>query len=192
MFTFLITKVSDMAKPRVLSILGQLGAKAERDIENLNYGGCGVFAAQVAAMLQYVDGVENVCVRVGATYGVGGNKNRVDDVLEQSNATRGEIGNILSQNGICNGHLAVQFDYRRVTYHFDSTGCYPARDVDVFSRGPGHTTFYLYKGALTPELAVDYADEVDQWNSSFSRRQIPKLTEIIEEHIGEIAFYEGN
>jgi len=186
MFTFLLTKVSDMGKPRIIQILNDLGRKVEQTVPDINYGGCGVFAGQVAAMLQYVDRVENVCVRVGCTYGVD-NKNRVDQVLEESNAVKGEIGNILSENGIYNGHLVVQFDYEGVTYYYDTTGVVPAKGDFVprsFDR-----RLSLYQGALTAETTLDYADETAHWNSCFDRKMIPKLTRIIETHIGEAASY---
>jgi hypothetical protein len=159
--------------PRVFKVLNRMGRFTEDNIHNINCGGCGYYAGYTAALLEYVPQVEDVCVRVGS-YALGGRKN-VNSVLATQRVKKESVADVLNNNGICNGHLVVEFLYRGRRNHYDTSGVVPAR-----TKFDG---FVFYPGFLTAEQTLEFCEDPPSWNSDFDRRQVPKLRLIIEGYI---------
>lgn len=173
-----------MRKPNIIAVLKQLGKEVVDTAPAINSGGCGVYAGHVAAMLQFVEGVSDVCVRIGAMWVSEAtlNKAEVNSILKENLPRTGNVGKALSGSGVVNGHLIVEFKYKDKLYRCDAHKVAKASPEPQFE-SEGYT-IRLYKGFLDADTCIDYADEPEHWNSWFNRDQIPTVVALIEKHIG--------
>lgn len=143
--------------------------KSVNGVNNLNCGGCGVFAALVAKRLNKM-GIPAV-VRIG-DYSADVNPKLLIDTIKSNNSFNTKI---LKRNGIKFDHFIVEITHNRRKYHLDS---------DFFHLANPITTNYntqLYEGFLTPFQAMILAKDKYAWNRAFNRKQIPAMIKKLNE-----------
>lgn len=144
-------------------------AKQLDRVPDVNYGGCCVVAAEIANQMQ---GMVPTRLRVGHLW-------NIDTDIETA---RNNISNVANgyewhENGVYFGHVIVEFDYQGRTYHMDSSGVHKAKDVDP-SFG-----YELYSGFLPLSDAKALAGVWSNWNSRFDRCYIPRIKNIVWDHM---------
>ena len=154
-----------------MHVLTQLGkiSKQVANISNVNHGGCCVFAAAVAKQLQELKLVDDVRLRVGNPNSDDPYSVRFDEVRTNATDTTPHEWN---GQGVEFGHVIVEFTYDGIVYHYDTSGIHGADTEDP------SFNFTLYADALTIEEATLLAS-VGQWNTSFDRKHIPKIHQIV-------------
>lgn len=166
---------------RLIEMLNALGEEAETTINNLNSGGCAVFAAHVGYHLKYRAGISNVRLRIGHSFA-----DECDQIptIEEARKNTHSNANAHDWNdvGVHFGHVIVEFELDDRVYHYDSSGVTRAAGVTE------NFGFVLHKGALTIEEGLQIACDPSGWNSSFNRSQIPTTIDIISRHFAGVTF----
>ncbi len=148
-----------------LKQLNTLSELVSKEIPNINYGGCCVFASLVGKHLQQIKPI-----RFAVLSGPWFCKPTTIDEARQlvSKNTLYEWNN----NNVYFGHVLMEFDYRGKTYYYDSTGV-ENKDDDCRSGDQ-------IKGFLTLKECQELADDTSGWNSCFNRKHIPQMKKIID------------
>ncbi len=157
--------------------LRRLRAAIDRNLTNLNYGGCGVFAYHVCKALKKL-GVEAEIVV--PHYGNDG-----------SASPREDLDRGASVFELARSHVGVRYRLGGVTYTADSTRV--AKRSLVFGRHSSSRT--QRNGAFRVSLEYPFGKGVQPseyqpvvrdgryWNSSFDRKSIPKLRTLIDAYL---------
>lgn len=152
----------------VVKMLNDLAWKADTKIDYLNWGGCGVFAALVGRKLQ------DAGIPVGVVCGSWRhNGDKADVERARSNVAEKWDAEEWNANGVYFGHVGLEVEIDGKLYHYDSKqGVKPAgKEIDGLP---------IAKGRVTIEEMELLAGESLNWNSDFNRKQIPKLTKLVE------------
>jgi hypothetical protein len=162
----------------LIKTLTALGKELDREIHNINYGGCCVVAAHVAYQLKYRLGIDAV-VRTGHSWqddnleSVDEARNRVED---PSNASAVDW----NEAGIGFGHVLVEFSHKNQLRHFDTYGVFLAN-------GETQQGYTLHPGKMTVEEALAIASRPEGWNDMFNRKHIPAILNIITKYMKRLA-----
>lgn len=152
--------------------LNSLGMDVNCKFKQINYGGCGVYAALVGKALQDM----NVKVKVllaGAWHGC-------DSHVDEARKFVKNVGRKRQwcDNGVSFGHVGLEFYWKGRKYHYDSNGCHkPEKSLDGC---------LIYKGRLTVEECIAVAREREGWNESFNRRGLPTLRKMVKDHFDQM------
>lgn len=133
----------------------------------INDGGCGVFAALVAAELQHYYKIRIIAFSDEAK------RNNIDEIRPIVDAK-----NIYDwkDNGCKFNHVVVEItDNNGRLWHYDATGVFP---------NDGSICYYYDKleGSLTIAEITELADSPLGWSREFDRKLIPDLKAIIHKH----------
>lgn len=141
-------------------------------VEDLNSGGCGVFAAIACNRLRKL-GLDPV-VRVGDG---GADPDALIEALDSGAKDLCDLNN----NGIYFDHLIVEVKWRGRYYHFDSEtfGLADDEKCGVYDTTP------LLDGYLTPEFVMKVARDTYGWNHWFDRSKIPAMIKNIRYYLNE-------
>lgn len=173
-----LTDGDEMSTKRLLKMLNDLGKDVELNINNLNRGGCAVFAAHVGYHLKYRAGINNVRLRVGHSWA--GDDYIIPAVDEvRTNVHPNANAADWSAAGLNFGHVILEFTtgkVKKTTRHYDSDG------VTGCSNVTNNFGFSLHPGSMTVEEGLQIASEQEGWNRQFNRDQIPQLISIIDKH----------
>jgi hypothetical protein len=131
-------------------------------VDDLNCGGCGVFAAIVAKRFNKI-GIPAV-VRIGA-WNAPSNSNAVKDTYSQYSRPKQSH---FRSNGVSFDHLIVEIPFGGNIYHMDSICFHSAEPKTRTCSAP------IYDGNLDVATALRIAKTKD-WNRCFDRKQIPNL-----------------
>lgn len=159
-----------------MSIIKKLNALAESvtdEVEDLNYGGCGVFAAMVAKFLND-KGIPATCF---ACYSPG--RGDPGNSITEARKLVEDVGDCSEweDNGVSFYHVGVEFKHRGRMYFFDSHGV--VAPADEFHGIP------VQEGRLTLDEMEAMAERPHNWNRWFNRQQIPHLQSLVKEHLNE-------
>lgn len=158
----------------LIKMLNALAKDVEGNIHRVNWGGCGMFASQVAFQLKHVLNVKDVVLRVG-DYESNDGEESINNV--RNHIKKNTVGH-WNQAGIYFGHIIVEFRYRNKLYHYDTYGgVIAAQDVTKMNGYP------LYQDHMTIEEGLQLAYCRSGWNTCFDRDQIPKMLGIIYKHV---------
>lgn len=141
-------------------------------IDNINSGGCGIYAIELAKRLQMF-GVTDFNIRC---YGWYRNIN-VSDV-ENLLSIHGEVGNFSEwqSNGVDFHHIRLEWDGRT----WDADG----DELALFAEHWGMSV--RQNGAVTVESLSKLTSNYRIWNRRFDRSQIPKLRRIMDKHFRKL------
>lgn len=146
----------------LLPKLRRLGAEVNsRTHATINFGGCAVYAAAVAARLEAM-GIPAEVV----TPATGASASEARDNLRADGAT-GRRNREWDAAGLSRSHFAVRFKNGRRWYTHDTDVTLPGRAFFGERMYPSTTD------GLTPAEAWALADDANGWNSSFDRGQVP-------------------
>ena len=143
--------------------LTTLGHKVERKHPDINWGGCGVFAALVAKRLKKHFDVK---IRVG--------NDITPEVAIDDIRTRVESNTVDEWNceDMWFSHVVIEFQWKGKTYHYDTTGLHEASDTTYMGGYP------IVEGHLTVREMTELARSKG-WNTSFDRDSIPEIRKTI-------------
>jgi hypothetical protein len=158
-----------------LRALGDAVNRTTRD--NINYGGCGVYAAAVARRLIEL-GVQAEVVVPTPWNPERGPKSVNDARNNLSNAEPGKDD--WEGVGLRFSHCAVRFKHNGRWYMHDSESTKPGRST--FGGEDGDSYEALPDG-LTPDEMQRCADEDDAWNDSFDRDLIPEVLDLVQQKL---------
>lgn len=153
-----------------LAQLRKLTANLKRNLRYPNSGGCCVIAVEIANHLQKIYPTK---IRISTEY---------DDVndttvpVAASNISDPADGFEWNDNGIYFGHVVVEFKYKGRNYHMDTGGVSRATGCDPTFGWP----FYVGDMTIAHARILARQDE-GVWNSTFDRRQIPKMRKLVTE-----------
>lgn len=175
-------------KRRLHAALNALANEANAKLEDLNCGGCGVFAAEVAQYLQRMGYATRIACSTGC-WGFGGqNIDAMRERIMRTNNGRCTASD-WHNNEVSMSHLAVEYDYttkrgRTVRRFYESAqGDRPASKTMTTD---GWNEFRVCEGRFTVAEMRDLADYVPAWNPRFERSQIPKLRKLVRKHLGPL------
>lgn len=139
----------------IIQALRQLGADTGATVDNLNYGGCGVYARHVTRALQ--------ALGINARGRIVSYSHRD---LDQVRAMYGMVGREAWRgSGFHISHVVVEFEHDGKTWRHDSTLTAEADILDKWDgdggRGP------LLPGVLTLAELEDMTNDRTDWNPSF-------------------------
>ena len=148
---------------KFLTEVNDLCRTVDHNIVRVNSGGCAVFAA---FMGQCLEKYGTVTIAVGndesATRSLDVLRTNIDvNVLEE-----------WSDNDVYLTHVIIEFTYKGVKYHIDSTGVHKPR-LTTYSGD-----FWILDGRLSVSEITSLASDTS-WNHQFDRKQIPKIKKMI-------------
>lgn len=153
--------------------LRRLGAAVNKRFPNVNYGGCGVYAAAVARALEKHGVKVEVCVPEDS------------DPLVVVRANLANNRNPSARDwwgaGLCGAHLGVRYRNGTRWYTHDTEAIWPGRDVFGKSAGSEGPRYRAAPEGLTPDEAWGMASTAEGWNIAFSRRDVPKVRRMVAE-----------
>jgi len=151
--------------------LNALGKEINARYENINCGGCAVYAALVAEELVKL----GVNVRgITASYRMRADLD-IDKVRPK--ITKGNPRE-WSDNGVFFGHVGLEFEHNGKLRHYDSNG--------VKAKGTRLMELPIYNGRLTPKELKTIAGTDEGWNTTFNRRHIPTIRRMVKEHMAKV------
>lgn len=153
-----------------MSLLTALSAvqAAAANVEDLNCGGCGLFAAAVGKQIEKL-GVK-VKVRIGHWPFV-----VKTDAIPRGRKNNSKTLDEWNDSGLNIGHAFLEFEHEGEKYHFDSGGVTKANE----SNCPTLKSMVPYPDSLNlRELALTVRQQ-DGWNTSFNRKEFPALSKEI-------------
>ena len=138
-------------------------------VEKINNGGCGVFAALVAARLKKAKIPARVKVGQMDSYFC----SRTDKkALIKAKRNGASSASDFYDNDVRMDHLIVEVGKGKEKIHFDSQNLIPAAKKTVLFNAT------VLEGCLVPKQALVVANSRN-WNPTFNRKQIPQLTKSI-------------
>lgn len=166
----------------LLSTLSKLGDEANAMFPNLNYGGCCVYAAEIARILQKA----GYAVRVvtGRPWEWGSDHPQIDDIRDiilKNNCDNRKKCN-WSMHDIGFWHVAVQVRIRDEWYSCDSDTV----TIGAAQFGKDRRMHTAPGSGFTVEEAIGFASESEGWNSMFDRQQIPAVHSLIRKHLSAL------
>lgn len=148
--------------------LRQLGERVEEEFPRINQGGCCVYAAEVAKVIQ-----QWVPVRIRAY-----NWTTVEEPLAALKVKNpANTMSVWYDLGLDFYHLVLEFDYEGETYRCDTSHTKKAEDCETYGNGQ------LLDGYFTLEEAEVLAADASGWNYLFDRESIPLLKCVIAEEL---------
>lgn len=130
------------------------------DVENMNAGGCAVFAAFVARRLEKM-GIETN-IRIGQFY-----TKPAPNAVAMARKENARYAPDYSRHDISFGHVIIEFKWMGETFHFDSDNLAPAAKTTKLCDFPIHSE------PITPKECLLIARRRQGWNWMFNRKQIP-------------------
>jgi hypothetical protein len=169
-----------VSKRKLFDVLGKCAKIINSEIDNANYGGCGVIATAVAKELKArkipveivtpVYGLKEVPPKIAVQRIIQSNKkitnNRVDDA------------------GVNRNHLAVRFKVGRLTRTWETDA--NISSAKAFGEYERYPCPYPFGEGFTVEEAEVLARTKDGWNSSYNRRQNRKVNQIVKNIFKEL------
>lgn len=156
---------------KFLKALRAMGEEVRNAIPDINHGGCCVYAAKVARVLQAM-GIEAHVVPTAPWDGE--YPSRVQNNHEVFDPREAE--NVLPVNFF---HVGVRFKLGRKWY---------VHDTDFTRAGKfavlGEDALNISKVWFTPYQAQKFADDGSFWNSTFPRKEIPVVHQIVDKFLG--------
>jgi hypothetical protein len=173
-----------LTQKELASRMMRLRAALDRNIENLNYGGCGVFAVSLAKALRKI-GITEVEIIL-------------PDQWENGIAPREVYENGVKPSNMDRAHVGVRYRLRGKVYTADSTrvgldkgsfgrsrwGSGPKTQARLGRNGAYEVKFsYPFGGGLTVEQFAPCTRVQRHWNRQFDRRQIPTLQALMDAYL---------
>ncbi len=155
-------------KTQLIPFLKGLGNELEDKFYNINLGGCCVIADLIGEHLQnFTD------TKVVVFNGWSGTID-LDEVRKDIEATMGDPNdkNLWDAEGCGFGHVLLEIESDGTFYLVDSEGVHDSLSYSEFSNRDD--------GYLTLDEARNMGNQVEGWNDSFDRRQIPQIRETID------------
>jgi hypothetical protein len=165
-----------------LPTLCNLGDEANEMFPTLNYGGCCVYVAEVARILQGAG--YTVRVVTGQPFSWESDHPRIDDIrdiLLKKNYDNKKKCN-WSMHDIGFWHVAVQVWVNDEWHSCDSDGV----TVGAKHFGKNQEMHAAPGSGFTVEEAIGFASEDQGWNSKFDRGQIPAVHFLIRKHLAAL------
>jgi len=150
----------------LIKFLNNLGDAVDEKIDNVNFGGCCVFAAIVAARLATICPTRIVVACPHDYWDDDVTIEKARHYVQSNSPTE------WNDAGVEFGHVIVEFDYECRTWHYDSAGV-----TRKLSR-TNTFDFPIVDGFLSIKEACELASYPD-WNNRFDRSQIPEMAEVI-------------
>lgn len=166
---------------RLLRRLNRLSRDITENVEFPNHGGCGFIAAAVARILERAEIPVDIIVQC---WDPRASPAEIRDKMVREGYNREKCVD-WDSNGLWRSHLAVRFESNGQVYHWDSEGI--LRSNKGFSKGCGHPTpNYPLGTGLTAHEVDDMNLDKARWNSTFNRKQVPKIHELAQRHLAGI------
>ncbi len=146
-------------------VLNALATQVSRKVNNINAGGCAVFASCIGEALK-LRGIETRII-VAASWGT--EEKNINQARQ--NLIFADRKSEWNNEGIHFHHVGVEYIIDNDAFHYDSNG--------VQLAGVKLGEWLLYEGRMSVEDAAAVAGEEEGWNSSFSRDDIPTLRRFI-------------
>ena len=155
-----------------VSELREFAARVKQVTDNINYGGCAVFASMV---FPYI----NISFP-GAKIRVMGHNPEIDiTAVRPSDPTDVYEWN---RNGVHFGHVVVEFNVKGETLYFDSDGVHTRLALEN-----EYPFAQFHSGELLHEDATALASTEDGWNTMFDRKFIEPMKKAMRGYICEQA-----
>ena len=156
----------------IIRCLNQLGKEVNSEFENINYGGCAIFASLVGKRLEELGvGVS------GITTGSCPWQPKIS--VDQARAKITHPGRKMQwiANGINFFHVGLCFKHNGKKYHYDSNGAHrPEKTLGGA---------VIFDGVLFLSEVIAIAREHAGWNKSFNRRSVPAIRRLVYDHLPE-------
>jgi hypothetical protein len=161
----------------LITTLKALGKHLEREVDNINCGGCCVVAAHVAYQMKYRLGIDAV-IRTSHSwreYDLENVEEARNHIADPANASAKDWNEV----GVAFGHVVVEFSHKNQLHHFDTNGVFPA-DRET------QQGFLIHPGKMSVEDALAIASKPDGWNPMFNRKHIPAILNIITKYLKQV------
>ena len=146
----------------MLDNINSIVQKLDNTIDNINCGGCCVFAESLFPYMTELGLTPKIKLLDHCwndNRGLSEIRQNVDDNLSYSDWCR---------NGVAFAHIVIEFKYYDELYIVDSTGVVLACDFDA-------KNCTIRDGAFSYEEARSFSEESNGWNPWFSRSDIKKI-----------------
>lgn len=149
--------------------------RVNSEIVRMNWGGCGVFAAELCAVMQEI-GITDARIRVYGYDCEGTDLNELEQHLRENGIDVSDTCN-WNDCGVNFGHIVVEWADRV----WDSEIC-----GDDISRNNQWCGNDMYSGYISYDALVELAANPSGWNFMYAREQNPHVRKIIREGFSTI------
>lgn len=150
---------------------------------DINWGGCGVMAGIVGEILE----LWGIAVEVvtPSEYGLGVPPKEAREQLQAEYWGENWTAHDWDDNGLYRSHLAVRFVLGGKLHTWDSNGlmCSDRFFGRLECGKPSHVADYPFGEGMTVQECIEISSTPSGWNSTFDRRQIPKMRELAYQHL---------
>lgn len=161
--------IMEKSNTDVISVLNTLGNTVLSRYPNINYGGCCVYAAIVAAALEK-KGIP--VVGIVSSHFSDNNINEAREHVRHNTVPEWE------RNGIFFTHVGIEFKIGKKKMHYDTHGVRVAKSE--------FHTIPIYPGRLTKDELRALGSRKSGWNSTFDRTDIPQLRKLVKTSLAVI------
>ena len=153
-----------------VSDLQELATRVTKVTENINYGGCAVFASMVSPHMSIFF--------PGSKIRVMGRNPEIDvSAVRPSDPTDVYEWN---SNGVHFGHVVIEFSVKGETFYFDSDGVHTKEKLEN-----EYPFAQFHVGEMLLEDVTALASTEDGWNFMFERRFIPQMKTAMREFLSD-------
>lgn len=155
------------------------------NIENLNLGGCGVFAMYVCKELKNL-GIDAEVVT--ATH-EGCSPSVVEYRMKANNLKKKHRKSAYywDLNGLDRSHIGVRFKWGLHTFTYDSNAIrYARKTFGIINGNHGWKCDYPFGQGMSPKQIKPLVQDSEYWNDSFDRKQIPLVKKLIKQRFKSI------
>ena len=159
---------------KIERVLERIADDVADNIENINCGGCAVYAVELAKRLDAI-GITNYKIR---TYGYSGSEKTNVSTVERKvfNTNLPKYTEDWGDNGVYFSHVRLEWNGKV----WDAEGATSSRKA-----GEWNYCYYRQRGHISRKAIEKLLPLQCNWNSMFNRRQVPKLKRIMDKWFGE-------
>lgn len=169
--------MNPIIRARVRKCLAAIASEVSRNVDNVNSGGCGVYAVELAKRMKKL-GFTDMKLRV---YGYPKENN--ERLVNVTSVERKVFGDNPSDNirdwnvnGVHFCHVRMEWGFRM----WDVKGDVPAKSDKAWYWCPRHP------GSISLNALNRLTAKKIGWNRAFDRTQIPRMRRIMDKHFAEL------
>lgn len=167
----------------VKACLNSISREVTYKIHDVNCGGCGVYAVELAKRL-FRAGIRNFRIRT-YTYIGGTSRNTNVKYVEQNVFGKNSPEYVIdwNMNGVDFDHVRLQWD----GVLWDAYGAVPRREGKKWNR-----IYIMQPGYISLKAMHKICKDSEGWNSRFPREKIPAMRRIMDKHFRLLALDMAN
>ncbi len=172
------TKLTDEEKLKIQDVLDAISYDVDNQIENINRGGCAIYAVELAKRLEAV-GVKNYRIRTYTDNDRGAKTNVTNVEKQVFNTSLPKSTEKWYANDVYFYHVRLEWS----GIAWDAAGAISANKAKTWNEWYHRQTGHISRKAM--EMLISFKAN---WTPIFDRKQVPKLKRIMDKHFKNAGF----